>query len=258
MNASIATSSRTILGRVLIFILFLVALHQIFMIGAFDYFVKQRIVHIAQLKTKEYDNQWLGMEILQYPTDLLTYQQLLAEIKPDVVIETGTYKAGLTIYLSCMLEFVQPEAKVISIDINMEEAKRELEKLQAADKEKLLRRITFLTGSSTDEKILTEVKSHIQPNQKVLVILDSLHSRSHVFKELESYSPLVSVGSYIVVNDTHLYRYYPEDGKEPQNYGGARSAARDFLAKNQNFAADGARDRYMVSCSPGGFLKRLK
>lgn len=258
MRQSSGATWGTRTGIILIVLIGLLACHQLFMVGAFDYWVKERAVAYTQYETLEMRNTWFGMELLQFPNDLMTYQQILVEIKPDLVIETGTYRAGLTVYFATMLDIIHPEAKIVTVDIDMTSAKSELKKLNVPAKQKLLDKIQFIEGSSTDPEVIAQMRAKIQPGQRVLVLLDSLHSRSHVLQELQAYSELVTPNSYIIVNDTHLYRFLPEDGATPANYGGARAAVADFLASNKNFVVDTARDRYMITCSPGGFLKRVK
>ncbi len=100
--------------------------------------------------------------------------------------------------------------------------------------------------------------SSIGDDSRVLIILDSLHTRENVARELELYAPFVSKGSYLIVNDTHLERWYAPSGDENVPYGGAGLAVSDFLASNDAFQVDERRDRFLISCAPGGFLKRVR
>ena len=93
----------------------LIALYLAFSLGGFDSVVRGRAMDIAQMRTNEWVNDWFGGGLLQYPNDLMTYQQIVSEVRPDVIIETGTYIGGLTVFLSSLLDHINPDGKVISI-----------------------------------------------------------------------------------------------------------------------------------------------
>lgn len=229
----------------------------VFALGGFDSMVQGRARDIAQLRNQEWVNSWFGVSMLQYPNDLVTYQQILAEVRPDLVIETGTYTGGLTLYLSSLLDYINPDGKIISVDIDTKPALENFANLEIHDSGRLVDRIQLIEASSTDPKTLETIRGQIRDDSKVLIILDSLHTRENVARELEMYAPLVSKDSYLIVNDTHLDRWYPESGPENAPYGGAGRAVADFVANDQRFQVDRSRDRFLVSCAPGGFLKRV-
>jgi len=235
-----------------------VAFYLTFLLGGFDSVVRGRAADIAQLENEEWVNDWFGVRLLQYPTDLMTYQQLVQEIRPDIVIETGTYSGGLTLYLSHLLEQLHPEGKVISVDIDTKPARDNFAGLAVPGKASLLERIQLIEASSTDPTTIATISEQVGSTTRVLIVLDSLHSRENVLRELELYGPFVSNGSYVIVNDTHLGRWYPESGDENITYGGAALAVADFLAKTDDFEVDRSRDRFLISCAPGGFLKRVR
>jgi cephalosporin hydroxylase len=202
----------------------------------------------AQFERTEHHNSWLGVEMLQFPGDLMTYQQLIVDAQPDVVVETGTLKGGLSLYLATVLSAMSPDAKLVTIDIDDSGWKQTLADYPL--RQSLLDRIHFIAGDSVGKDTWKSLQPHVR-NKKVLVILDSLHSRSHVLKELNLYSQLVPVGSYIVVNDTHL------DGTEwvkPNR--GPYAAVREFAAAHPEFEI--VQQRFMVSCIHQGVLKRLR
>lgn len=138
--------------------------------------------------------KWRGIHVLKPPTDLWVYQELIYEIKPDLIIETGSFCGGSALYMRDVLDKSYPEGKIISIDINQEEIRFE------ANTPGLI----FYKGSSVSDETITYVKSHIVAYncQRVMVILDSEHEESHVLKELALYMPLVTVGSILIVEDT--------------------------------------------------------
>lgn len=217
---------------------------------------------IARVKG-EHLNHWCGIEVRQYPQDLILYQELMDQIRPDVVIESGTLSGGLTLFLSAVMAQTNPEGKVITIDIDSRWWDKTLADLKQnrPAAEPLLGRIHFVKGSSVDPATIKQVEALIPPKAKVLVILDSLHTKDHVLKELTAYAPLVSVGSYLILNDTDLDGSVQRD--DPSMAGhleerGAGEAVRQWLPANPNYQDDAKVDRFAVTCARGGFLKRVK
>lgn len=205
----------------------------------------------AQDGHREYVQQWFGVPLLQYPNDMLTYQAMIWAQRPDVIIETGTYRGGLTLYLAMCLQAANPKGRVITVDVD----RKGWDKVSAR-RDGLVRlknRITFIHGSSTDPETLEQIKTLIPPSSKVLVLLDSLHSKQHVLDELELYGPLVTPSSYIVVTDTHL------DGTHwVGRADGALAAVNEFVAGTDEFEIDRQVDRYFISANISGYLKRVK
>lgn len=180
-------------------------------------------------------NRFLGIETLQNPLDVWITQEILSEVKPDFVIETGTYHGGSALLWAMYLEQINPSGRIITVDI---EDQRE----PAAVTHRLAKKVDFLEGSSSGEKIVDEVKAKVG-DKSAVVILDSYHGTDHVLSELEAYAPFVPVGSYIIVQDTAL---------------GPGKAVQLFLAKNDDFVLDKKRERLLISNNVGGFLKRVK
>jgi len=171
-------------------------------------------------------------------------QEIFFEVEPDFVVETGTFAGGSAALWATILEQINPDARVITIDIkNWSAEARKLPIVQ--------RKVDFLLGSSTDPAIVTEVARRVAGKQ-VVVILDSLHKRAHVLAELEAYAPLVPVGSYIIVQDTGI-------GVPTYGMGWAGDAVRDFLASRDDFEVDLTRDeRFLITNNARGFLKRVR
>lgn len=224
-----------------------------FQCGTFDYFVKNRIQALSQREETEWRNQWFGVNILQYPTDLMLYQELIHAVKPDVVIETGTDWGGNAIYLATILESVNPKGKIVTIDIDSTHWKKTLATFNVEGKDKILNRIVFLEGDAASPEIVQQVKNHVNKDAKVLLILDSLHTKEQVLAELNLYADFVSPNSYVIVNDTQLEGWYPSENKSQP-----LSAIKEFLQKNDHFVVDKTMNRFYVSCAPSGFLKRVK
>lgn len=191
---------------------------------------------------------WFGIPTLQAPTDMWVMQEIITELKPDFVVETGTYLGGSALFFATVLEHVNPKGKVITVDIQDFRRKG----YEASRFPVFRERVEFVKGSSVSpeviKKIAEEVKGH-----RVMAMLDSNHRREHVLKELELYSPLVSVGSYIVVQDTNRG---PPSFLYPRGTG-PFGAVREFLAKHKNFEIDRSREKFLLTYAPSGYLKRI-
>jgi len=185
--------------------------------------------------------RWMGTPIQKSPLDLWTYSELLYETKPDVLIETGTFVGGSSLYCASIFDLLG-HGRVITIDI---------EKHPNLPQHP---RITYLRGSSTSDEILRQVKAAIRPGETVMVVLDSDHRKAHVLRELTAYSPLVSPGNYLVAEDGDIngHPVYPEFGPGPYE------AVSEFLASNGDFAPDKTREKYGITFFPNGWLKRLR
>lgn len=190
--------------------------------------------------------RWLGIRSEQTPTDNWNMQELISEIRPDYIIETGTMNGGTTLFYAEVLSYWNPNGRVITIDIapQIEEA---------SQRPLWQKRVEMIVGSSTDPKVTDHVAQEVQ-GKKVLVTLDSLHTRDHVFDELQVYSKMVTPGSYLVVQDTDLNGHPVKPGFGP----GPMEAVQDFLKTNDNFIVDREREKFMLTFYPGGWLKRIK
>jgi cephalosporin hydroxylase len=192
-----------------------------------------------------WSNQFLGVQTIQNPLDVWVTQEILFEVKPDFVVEAGTLSGGSAMLWAMLLEQINPQGRVITIDIeDMVTDAREMDIWK--------RKVDFLLGSSTDPEIVAEVARRVS-GRTTLVILDSLHTEEHVFAELEAYAPLVSVGSYVIVQDTGGYDLHPD-----QKFPGAGRAAKRFVAVNDAFERDESRERYVLTNNAYGFLKRIR
>jgi cephalosporin hydroxylase len=194
---------------------------------------------------------WMGVPLHKCPTDLLTYQEIIYEVEPDVIVETGTLLGGSAYYLASLCDLVG-RGRVITIDVDSAEDSRARVRGPIGRVRPDHARITYLRGSSTSEEILQQVKSLIHTGDRVLVVLDSDHSKAHVLKELWAYSPLVSVGSYLVVEDTNVngHPVLPQFGPGPME------AVEEFLTMNTNFVPDCSREKHFLTFNPCGYLRR--
>ncbi len=142
-----------------------------------------------------YTFSWLGRPVIQLPDDLIRYQETIWSLKPDVIIETGVAHGGSLIFSASMCKLVG-KGKVIGIDIDVRPHNR-----KAIEEHELFPYITIIQGSSVDPAIVSQVRAQIKKEDKVLVLLDSNHTKEHVLKELEAYAPFVTEGSYIIAAD---------------------------------------------------------
>lgn len=191
-------------------------------------------------------NKWLGILTEQNPNDVWITQEIIVEKRPDFIIEAGTLCGGSAALWATILEQVNPEGRVITIDI--------LDQAQEARKLPIVQRhVDFLHGSSTATDIVNDVKKRVE-GKKALVILDSDHSKQHVLDEMAAYAPLVTVGSYLIVQDTNINGHPVERTFGP----GPMEAVVEFLATHRNFLLDRGRERFMFTMNPNGYLKRIR
>ena len=183
---------------------------------------------------------WLGVPTQKCPLDLWIYQEIIFDLKPDFIIETGTANGGSALYMASIYDLIG-KGKIVTVDI---------EELPSRPKHK---RITYVHGSSDSDEVFKKVKSRISKKDKVMVILDSDHSKAHVLKELALYSPLVSQGSYLIVEDTNIngFPVYPDFGEGPME------AVQEFLNDNKYYKMDSEKEKFFMTYNPKGFLKKI-
>lgn len=187
------------------------------------------------------DTWYRGVATYKCPTDMWVYQELVHDLRPGLVIETGTFRGGSALFLADRLDDVG-HGRVVTIDIDVQPDRPEHP------------RLTYLTGSSVDVDIVDQVRSLVDPAAPVLVILDSDHSESHVAAELRTYGPLVTPGSYLIVEDTNVNGHpaAPEHGPGPWE------ATQAFLAEEPGFEVDPRCERYFLTQNPQGFLRKME
>ena len=197
-----------------------------------------------------WDNMWfLGVKIIKNPLDLWMMQEVIYEVRPDFIIETGTMRGGSALYWAHTLTGMGlTHSRVLTIDIQ--------DMVQDAIHVPLWHQhVAFFHAGSTDADLVTQISERAK-GKKVLVVLDSDHHMHHVRQELRMYSPMVSPGSYIVVEDTHYdsVPIYPHFGPGPM------AAVNAFLAEGgaDLFEQDFSREAMVMTFNPGGWLRRKK
>lgn len=177
-----------------------------------------------------YTFSWMGRPIIQLPEDMLRIQEIIYQLKPDVIIETGVAHGGSLIYYASLCKAME-HGRIIGIDIEIRPHNR-----KAIEDHELSSYITLIEGNSTAHNTLEKTKLLIKGNDVVLVILDSCHTKSHVRKELEMYQQFVTPGSYLVVTDGIMKDLYDVPrGQEEWQEDNPVSAVNEFLQENDNF-----------------------
>lgn len=200
-----------------------------------------------------YETTWLGMPIIQTPEDVVVFQELIYQQRPDFVLEIGIAHGGSLVLYSSILELLG-HGQVIGVDITIYPHNR-----QRIESHPMIKRITLIEGSSVEKATVDKVAELIPEGSKVLVILDSNHTTEHVYQELKLYSRFVQPGGYIVACDTIMpdlvgLKHAAADVGENN----ALEGVKKFLSENSNFGTDRSWEKYYVTHQPEGFLKREK
>lgn len=203
-----------------------------------------------------YNFSWMGRPIIAFPQDMVAMQEIIWDIKPDLIIETGVAHGGSIVYYASLLELMGGEGLVVGIDIDIRKHNRDL-----IEAHPMMKRIKLLEGSSISKEIVDEVKEIAATKKKILVCLDSNHTHDHVLEELKLYAPLTSIGSYCVVFDT-VVEDFPKDWKWNRPWGkgnNPKTAVFEYLKTNDNFEINKSIDhKLLISVAFDGYLKRVK
>jgi cephalosporin hydroxylase len=177
-----------------------------------------------------YTFTWLGRPIIQLPEDMWRTQEVICRLRPDVILETGIAHGGSLIYYASLCRLLG-KGRVIGADIEIRQCNR-----QAIEAHELFPLVTLLEGDSTSSEIVGKVEKLIEPNETVLVFLDSCHEKAHVLKELELYSRFVTPGSYIVAMDGIMEDLYDTPrGRTDWIHDNPAEAAREFAKQHPEF-----------------------
>jgi cephalosporin hydroxylase len=217
-----------------------------------------------------YNFESLGRPIIQTPVDMIAIQEIIWEIKPDLIIETGIAHGGSLIMSASMLAMLdiceaidseenfnpkESKRKVLGIDIDIRKHNRE-----AIEKHPMFSRIQMIEGSSISPQIIKQVEEEAKNYKKILVCLDSNHTHEHVLAELKAYAPLTSVGSYCVVFDT-IVEDMPQDTYPDRSWGpgnNPKTAVYEYLKTNSKFEIDKTiQNKLLITVAPNGYLKRV-
>ncbi|WP_349573390.1 cephalosporin hydroxylase family protein [Azotobacter salinestris] len=195
--------------------------------------ISRQWVRVGWNQKYPYTFSWMGRPVIQLPEDMIRMQEVIFQVQPDVIIETGVAHGGSLIFYSSLCKAMD-KGRVVGIDIEIRPHNR-----AAIEAHPLSDRITLIEGSSTAPEIIAQVKALVEPGEKVLIILDSNHSYAHVMGELEAYADLVTPGSYIVATDGIMFDLadVPRGAAEWAS-DNPMWAARDFAARHQGFVIE--------------------
>ena len=200
-----------------------------------------------------YNFSWMGRPIIQFPQDMLAMQEIMWNVQPDLIIETGIAHGGSLIYYASLFEMLGGDGYVLGIDIDIRSHNR-----AAIESHPMSKRIQMLEGSSIDTQTIDAVKAHAADKKSVLLVLDSNHTHDHVLAELEAYAPLVTKGSYAVVFDT-LLEYMPDDLVSDRAWGrgnNPKTAVDAYLQSTNRFEVDAdLESKLLITVAPGGYLR---
>jgi cephalosporin hydroxylase len=203
-----------------------------------------------------YHFSWLGRPIIQFPQDIVAMQEIIWQVKPDLIIETGIAHGGSLIFSASMLELVGGEGRVLGIDVDIRSHNR-----AEIEKHPMFKRIDMIEGSSIDPGVAAQVRDHAKGKARIIVVLDSNHTHEHVLEELALYSPLVTKGSYLVVFDT-VVEDMPDETFADRPWGkgnNPKTAVHEFLKGNDRFVIDEElQNKLLITVAPDGYLKCLK
>lgn len=221
-----------------------------------DLKILRRQIYAAIAKYRyTYNFTWFALPIIQLPEDIMTMQEIILQVKPDLIIETGVAHGGSLVFSASMLELLG-HGEVVGVELELRPHNR-----AAIESHPLSKRIKLIEGSSISDKVLAQLSAIASGKRRVMVFLDSNHTHEHVLRELEMYSPLVTKDSYLVVFDTGI-EDMPEDAFPDRPWGkgnNPKTAVWQFLKSNDRFEIDRALEsRLLYTVAPDGYLKCIK
>lgn len=199
---------------------------------------------------------WMGLPIIQAPQDIVAMQEIIWDVKPDLIIETGVARGGSVIFYASMMEMMGLDGHVLGIDIDIR-----THNYGAIIGHPMYRKVTLLEGSSVAPETIAKVNEFAQRAQRVLVVLDSNHTHDHVLAELESYAPMVTKGSYCVVFDSGVEDLpdNPTCNDRPWGKGNnPKTAVHEYLKSDASFVvAKEIENKLLITSCSDGYLKKI-
>ena len=187
---------------------------------------------------------WRGLPVLQTPQDLWVFQEIIMERKPEVIIEIGSLAGGLTQYLADLLLLLGGDRRVVSVDMDRRDFRAESPLIHC------------VTGMSEDEETVSQV-SELCRDRSTMVIHDGNHRAENVYRDLEAYGKMVSIGQYFIVSDGIIDLFKDEKVKLRKAYPGPLIAVEHFLKQTKVFRPDFAREKFVLTYNPNSFLERF-
>lgn len=191
-----------------------------------------------------FNQKYKGLKMIKNPFDLITYEEILWEIKPTIVIEIGSSQGGFALWLKDRTQIMRLNTKIVTIDLSGN-ANRNLNSFKSDN-------LMCIVGDCNSSDILSKLKNCISKNDVVLIIEDSSHTFENTFRVLENYKKIVTVGSYIIVEDgiCDVLNIGPSPGP--------MKAIEKWINDNKNYMIDRTREKYIMTYNPKGFLKRIR
>lgn len=204
--------------------------------------------HIYYEKNRIWEKTtWLGVPILTLPFDIFIIQELIFKIQPDYIIETGTGFGGSALFYASIMKLIE-HGQVITVDKVQKSSLDNWTTKQIRDD-----LVLEITGDSIDSRVVKIIKDMVK-DKKNMVILDSWHTKGHVLKELEAYNEMVSCGSYLIVQDTHVNGH-----PVPWQWGeGPYEAVEEFLKNHSEFEIDKDCEKFEFTFHPNGYLRKTR
>jgi cephalosporin hydroxylase len=212
-------------------------------------------IAVATRHGYSYNFAWLGVPIIQHPEDVVVLQELIWEVRPDLVIETGIAHGGSLLLSASILRLLGGEREVLGVDLDIRAHTR-----ATLATHPLAGAIRTIEGDSVGDEVIEQVRAVAARHDRALVILDSDHSAAHVAAELARYADFVTVGSYLVAMDTVL-RDLPADASKDRPWGpddNPWTAVESFLAADGRFEAAEVNRKLLATAAPGGYLRRIR
>ncbi len=195
--------------------------------------ISQQWLKVGWNQKYPYVFSWLGRPIIQIPEDLIRVQEVIYQVKPDVIIETGIAHGGSLVFYASLCKAMD-KGRVIGVDVEIRPHNR-----RAIEAHELFSLITLIEGSSIAPETVTQVKAQIQAEESVLIILDSNHTKQHVQQELEAYHALVTPGSYLVATDGSMRELCDVPrGKPEWRWDNPAAASREFVQQHPEFVLE--------------------
>jgi cephalosporin hydroxylase len=185
-----------------------------------------------------------GIRTLKLPSDVWNYQEIIFETRADWVVETGTRHGGSALFFADTLTARRASGAVISVDLSTK-----VNHVRSHEK------IHFLVGDSASTEIAAQIRALLPAERGPLfMILDSDHTRDHVYRELNALVPLLVKGDYLVVEDSCVngHPVRPDFGPGPYE------AVQDFIRENPGVLIhDPLRERkFGATGAPGGHFRK--
>jgi len=204
------------------------------------------LLYTKKIKQTIDNTYWMGVRSMKTPFDLWIFQEIIYDTKPDLIIETGTNEGGTSLFLANICDLLK-NGEIITIDI------------ASTKNQPSHNRIHYLQGDATSDDTIQKIKKLMdeinqKQNRKVMVILDDAHDKKHVLKEMEIYGKFVTIGQYLIVEDTSMggHPSYPELGSGPLE------AVTKYFNTHDDFEIDLSREKFLFTLNPNGYLKKIQ